>query len=462
MKNLLKTIFAICSIGLFLYGVSNVYFAVHRPKSAILNPKDIKLGADIPKHLKLKAPKEKILAHREKTIYHKKEVEIPLLGTEMLGTSSTEPTPEPETPTTTIVYEPEVVIEYDYISDITTDKKLYFSNGRSFSNAEYLPERNDGKEPLAFYSEDQWVKQGNNVFVIAKGATTTPDAFLQQTSLTLFEKIRKMFSPTALAVDVYNSSTTWTPSNTGVIEILLVAGGGGGGYGFYGGGGGGGGLIYDAEHAVTVQEYTITVGGGGTGGTDAYTSATNGGNSVFDTFTAVGGGGGASRNTGNGSNGGSGGGCAQDVATGGTGTGGQGYDGGDCASGQLGASGGGAGAVGGDGEDVNTSNNAGGVGLEYSISGSAVYYAGGGGGGRNEIDVVLGGNGGGGNGGRRNPDTAPTAGTTNKGGGGGGGGAGTGAAAVGADGGSGVIIIVFTADPVVFKPKNVQVQLLDN
>jgi hypothetical protein len=113
----------------------------------------------------------------------------------------------------------------------------------------------------------------------------------------------------------------------------------------------------------------------------------------------------------------------------------------------LGSGGGGAGSR---GTDVNTLGNAtannfagvGGIGLQYSITGSSVYYAGGGGGGNWDTSGSAFYNDGGlGGGGRSSTKTvAPIAGTPNTGGGGGGDGADI---FSGANGGSGVVIIKY-------------------
>jgi hypothetical protein len=113
----------------------------------------------------------------------------------------------------------------------------------------------------------------------------------------------------------------------------------------------------------------------------------------------------------------------------------------------LGSGGGGAGSR---GADVNTLGNAttnnfagvGGIGLQYSITGSNVYYAGGGGGGNWDTSGSAFYNDGGlGGGGRSSTKTvAPVAGAPNTGGGGGGDGADI---FSGANGGSGVVIIKY-------------------
>ena len=169
-------------------------------------------------------------------------------------------------------------------------------------------------------------------------------------------------------------------------DVLVVAGGGGTGYSLYhNGGGGAGGLIYSSGILSAGQSYGITIGAGGTGGTSqGSTDQGNGNNSIFGTLTAVGGGSGGSYPNQPGRTGGSGGGGAENGNSSsnvpGSGTTGQGNSGATGYVGGQGAGGGGgASAAGGTGVNNSRGGN-GGAGLQYSISGSAVYYAGGGGG----------------------------------------------------------------------------------
>ena len=232
------------------------------------------------------------------------------------------------------------------------------------------------------------------------------------------------------------------------MEYLVVAGGGGGG-GNRGGGGGAGGLLYAPSFSTDRgRTYTITVGTGGNKGDGWFTGGSSGGNSEISatgnagwtTVTAIGGGVGAQYG-GSGGAGGSGGGASKHTTNtastyyAGVGTPGQGYDGGGIV-GVGGAGGGGAGAAGGA-----SPGGAGGIGVQNSITGTAVYYAGGGGGGEQNPNSSggVGGTGGGGTGG----DGSGTNGTDGLGGGGGGGGDGYGN--TGGDGGDGVVIIRTTA-----------------
>ena len=230
-------------------------------------------------------------------------------------------------------------------------------------------------------------------------------------------------------------------SSIDVVELLVIAGGGGGGshWSYGNAGGGAGGLIYRGSEVPSNATVTSAVIGSnvvpilntntavviGAGGSKAYNelAITNSGTPTTLTtspgvaiFTAVGGGGGANwyQNPGTpqavktGAPGGSGGGSAGTPASGavGLGTAGQGNPGGFPNASATGGGGGGAGAHGSPG--IPTGTSAGGVGLEYSISGYPTLYAGGGGGLNG-----IGGAGGGGSG------LNTSNGTTNTGGGGG-------------------------------------------
>ena len=176
--------------------------------------------------------------------------------------------------------------------------------------------------------------------------------------------------------------------------------------------------------------------------------------SVSETgFTAVGGGGGSAytgqASIDNSQNGGSGGGAGS-VGTGnnlngGSGTAGQGFPGGSAyQTGGYGA-GGGGGAGGAPGPmNVRDVGQGGGIGLNFSISGTPTYYAGGGGGAGyspspSSATFGAGGLGGGGRGGTYNPNSDAVAGTASTGGGGGGS-TDISAGSAGA-GGSGIVII---------------------
>ena len=261
------------------------------------------------------------------------------------------------------------------------------------------------------------------------------------------------YNTTLNRLESYMPSAGWLNilSDSYQVEYLVVAGGGGGGGTYSGGGGGAGGLLTATGFTVTPNEaYTVTIGAGGAT-SSASTQGNDGTNSVFSSLTAIGGGGGGtSSGSGIGRSGGSGGGAERGGVPGGTpfpaagaGTPGQGNPGGlgyDAVSNCT--SGGGGGGAGGPGSDsprvASNQNNAGpgGIGLELSISGAAVYYAGGGGGGNDQGNASApGGLGGGGSGYMRG--SGGTAGTANRGGGGGGAGNGP----QGAAGGSGIVII---------------------
>ena len=190
-------------------------------------------------------------------------------------------------------------------------------------------------------------------------------------------------------------SSTFTPTFTGNIEVLVVAGGGSGGS-HWGGGGGGGGVIYNRAFPVSAgSPYSVTVGGGAS--RPSFPSAGNqGGNSVFSTLTAIGGGAGGSWNGDQArQSGGSGGGGPNGDAngsrfryTGGPGTSGQGFRGGlgvrfnqQTDNTHMGGGGGGAGGPGMDASDnaYDGRLNHGGPGAASDIMGHTLYWGGGGG-----------------------------------------------------------------------------------
>jgi len=240
---------------------------------------------------------------------------------------------------------------------------------------------------------------------------------------------------------------TFTVTNPGEVEYLIVAGGGGGASREGTGGGGAGGLLQGTT-LVTSQSYSITVGQGGIGGLGASNpyAGTQGSNTSALGFTAIGGGPGVQQSTPS-PDGGSGGGGSRLGILGGTGVSGQGNNGGDGASNDAGGGGGGAGSPGENGV-AGVKSGDGGQGISSLITGSVQFYAGGGGGAARQLsttDFGKGGLGGGGRGGTREGNEGDTErdgvnGTPNTGGGGGAGN-GSSNADRGGDGGSGIVII---------------------
>jgi hypothetical protein len=256
-------------------------------------------------------------------------------------------------------------------------------------------------------------------------------------------------------------------SNT--VDYMVVAGGGGGGGQSSAGGGGAGGFrespgaasgCYTASPLgtspavalpVSVQGYSIAVGGGGPGGPGSAPGlGTNGSVSTFSTITSAGGGaGGAWPSPDNANPGGSGGG-AGNTNTEGTGnqppvSPPQGQPGQGGNNGCGGGGGGGATAAGSVGSPPNN-GGPGGAGATTAITTSSSYgeatptpgraYAGGGGGrGGAPATRATGGLGGGGNG--NLGSSGGDHGTTNTGGGGGG----NGSSSSGGNGGSGIVLI---------------------
>ena len=248
-----------------------------------------------------------------------------------------------------------------------------------------------------------------------------------------------------------------------VMEYLIVGGGGGGANGNGNtGGGGAGGLVYASSYSVLPgTSLLVTVGLGGAQKADGPNLSGNVGSaSYLGSVIAAGGGGGVGwgddLSTRNGGNGGGGGGentgGTQTQTTLNSGVSGilqYGNNGGNAGSWSspyyTGGGGGGAGAAG-----ANFTGNGtapGGIGREYSITGTAIYYAGGGGGGTEHAvnpntPDSPGGLGGGGTGRGHGSSTRGGNGTDGLGGGGGAGSYYSGGLA-GGKGGNGTVIIAY-------------------
>ena len=242
-------------------------------------------------------------------------------------------------------------------------------------------------------------------------------------------------------------SSTFKPTGSGTVEILVVAGGGGAGFDG-GGGGGAGGVITNTVSVTSGTEYTVVVGGGGAAAIAPQSgpNGSPGSNSQFGSHTAIGGAGGYNGHAGITAitEGGSGGGqgfidVGREPIAGGPGLGRseQGNQGGYSYNGSAGGGGGGAGAAGGNASDKQGGN--GGNGIQSGISGVAAWYGGGGAGGSWNGIGGTGGMGGGGNGGGDEPATAGANGIANTGGGGGGNGRAT--RSDSGMGGSGIVIV---------------------
>jgi hypothetical protein len=221
-------------------------------------------------------------------------------------------------------------------------------------------------------------------------------------------------------------TSTFTPTTSGLVEVLVVAGGGGGGRGssaFAGGGGGAGELIYNSSFTVS-DAVSVTVGDGGVinngpGG--------NGANSSFGSLTGIGGGGGGSNTSlANriGRNGGSGGGGGRGGAGGSAlNTMGMGNVGGSWSGISNSATGGGGATSPGLNSSSDPIGGPGGTGFASTVSGLPVTYASGG------------------IGGARNQNTSGGTALPNTGSGGGGGGGSLNTTPPGGGGGSGIVIV---------------------
>ena len=270
---------------------------------------------------------------------------------------------------------------------------------------------------------------------------------------------------------------SWAPPT---IEYLIVGGGAGGGGGFSsnyrGGGGGSGAVVNGVANVVLSTNITVIVGAGGaSGGGGTGIPGSNGGNSNISgtvTITALGGGGGATKNAYDGNVGGSGGGGATQTPNPGVGNVsiqastfgyGIGFAGGNSTiyTNSFNAGGGGGGGTGEKGYDA--FSGMGGNGGNGTILYSGILYATSAGTNVNgTYYIAAGGGGAGGYGYGGNPglggsgfgafaiETGSSA-NTNTGSGGGGGGGSNGTSAAGGAGGSGLVILRYPdkyADPI--------------
>ena len=240
---------------------------------------------------------------------------------------------------------------------------------------------------------DSFVKEG----AVGLGTTTTAgrDAGISTAIGTL------IFNATTKSIEAFGPTGWLEVKNLNVLnaEVMLI-GGGGGGAGDNGGGGGAGALYFNSSQEIGASLFPMTITVGTGGATSPNSSPTgiglNGGDSTFGTVTAAGGGGGRSGangpQPGAGGSGSGGAGIAGDVSNAGPGsaaTGGSdgssspaagfGNPGGNGGTEPGGGGGGGAGGAGGPVTSPRV-GGAGGIGLNYSITGSSVGYAGGGGG----------------------------------------------------------------------------------
>jgi len=350
----------------------------------------------------------------------------------------------------------------DYANNFDTNALTISPNGSQKINGDATNDllvNTEGESLTLVYADDTkgWlvVNDGNNdagsqaEFVTATGGTIT-------TVCTNF-KVHTFTGPGTFCV-----SSAGNASGSQTVSYMVIGGGAGAGANAGGGGGAGGyregrtptcsytasPLNAPAGLPVSVQGYSIAVGGGGTGSSSVNSVGGSGVASTFSTITSAGGGGGGTGTSPQaGAAGGSGGGSRANTATSG-GNGNtppvsppQGNDGGATGPGSGPKFvGGGGGGAGGNGCSGMPGPGAGGVATTSSINGTPTVRASGGSGGSNACSTTGGGTtpGGGGTGGN-NPATG-TAGTANTGGGGGGSG---GAASPnhGQNGGSGVVII---------------------
>ena len=86
---------------------------------------------------------------------------------------------------------------------------------------------------------------------------------------------------------VLAADSTFTPTESLSVDVLLV-GGGGGGWGSRYSGGGAGGMVTSAGFSVTAQPYPVVVGAGGMPQASGTPFLTDGEDTTFSTLTAYG------------------------------------------------------------------------------------------------------------------------------------------------------------------------------
>jgi len=166
------------------------------------------------------------------------------------------------------------------VSGINTSASLVLTPGSApGSPAEGAMYYDSTADAVKVYNGSAWDQLSNDPFTATGGTKTYHGLYTVHSFL--------------------SGSTTWTPSTSGNVDILLVAGGGGAGGRFHAGAGGAGGVRQHSAQAVTTIDYTVSVGGGGAGGAASQNvNGTKGTNTFisgtgFTTLTATGGGSGA-------------------------------------------------------------------------------------------------------------------------------------------------------------------------
>ncbi len=159
MTTQVKATIGIIIFAILLFG-SVAYYA-HEPK---LPP----FGGEIKKELKLKAPKEKIL--------ESKEVD----WIEQVKDKDGRPTGE--------IINKGRIIKYDYITDKKVIDKFVWFKGK-YTNVR-ISEKPNTED---YFIGDHWAKEGSDVFKIEHRATTTIEAFKEQTKPDLISRIKGLF-----------------------------------------------------------------------------------------------------------------------------------------------------------------------------------------------------------------------------------------------------------------------------
>ena len=181
---------------LFLLPILLILTACSQPEFVMKNlgVSDIQQEIIDKPYLKLKAPKEKIIESREITVYEKQS----LLGATATSSDSLIPI---------------TLISYDYVSEEKAEGEFIFDNSQ-YSNVRVFNENTRD-----YIIGDIAYKDGEDIYKIIAGATTTLEAFAEQTKITKLDKIKSFFGNKAIAATDYTSTIA---NSTGVYSVSTV------------------------------------------------------------------------------------------------------------------------------------------------------------------------------------------------------------------------------------------------
>jgi hypothetical protein len=207
------------------FSKTNILFVGIAILAAVLiffKPIDLPIGATLEPHLQLKAEKHKVVHNELKDGY----------------------------------------VEYAYITDKVLTDDRYFAPGRKYSDGKYIQRGGPGETTTIEFDGHKVFKDIDGTVYDIQLATTTQEAFTEQTKLGFVESIIQ----TAWATEeVFTTSGTWTvPAGVTSVDVEAWGGAGNGSTRTGWGGGGGGGGAYAATTGIGVTpaaEISYVVGG---------------------------------------------------------------------------------------------------------------------------------------------------------------------------------------------------------